>query len=200
MYRLVSALLALSVVSGCASVRETQPPTTANEQLLISRAADEAAAQIDPTVATASRIFIDTRHFKSENDTHYAVSAITTRLLEAGYEIVPSRSEAESIATLRTGALSINKKEQLWFGIPSVTVPIPLAGPFETPGLDLFKTVERTGVAKFGVTFRDARTGALQDSIGPIYGFSHHNRRKILMMGWSSSDLIPAEAEARDDH
>ena len=191
---LITTLLLAAVIAGCASTRETQPPRTANEELLLSKAVDEATDQIDPTVASDSNVFVDEADFKTESDRHYAISAINDRLLERGYRLVPSRSEADTIVAIRSGALSINKESQLWFGIPSVTVPVPLAGPLETPGLDLFRTIDRTGVAKLGLSFYDAHTGELQDTIGPVYGFSHLNRRKILMVSWTESTLLPAEA------
>ncbi|MES1928032.1 hypothetical protein SADO_02215 [Salinisphaera dokdonensis CL-ES53] len=191
---LITTLLLAAALAGCASTRETQPPRTANEELLLSKAVDEATDQIDPTVASDSNVFVDEADFKTESDRHYAISAINDRLLERGYHLVPSRSEADTIVAIRSGALSINKASQLWFGIPSVTVPVPLAGPLETPGLDLFRTIDRTGVAKLGLSFYDAQTGELQDTIGPVYGFSHLNRRKILMVSWTESTLLPAEA------
>lgn len=192
-YTLITLLAALTLLAGCASTRETQPPRTANEELLMSKAVDEATAQIDPTVAAGSNVFVDEADFKTESDRHYAISAINDRLLERGYQLVPSRSEADTIVAIRSGALSINKQDQLWFGIPSITVPVPLAGPLETPGLDLFRTTDRTGVAKFGLSFYDAQTGELQDTVGPVFGFSHLDRRKILMVGWTHSDLLPEE-------
>lgn len=196
---LITLLTAAVLLGGCASMRETQPPRTANEELLLSKAVDEATQQIDPTVASDANVFVDEADFKTESDRHYAISAINDRLLERGYRLVPSRSEADTIVAIRSGALSINKESQLWLGIPTITVPVPLAGPLETPGLDLFRTIDRTGVAKFGLSFYDAQTGELQDTVGPVYGFSHLNRRKILMLGWTETDLLPeAAAEQKE--
>lgn len=193
--RLPIALLAAAMLmAGCASTRSTQPPRTANEELLMSQAVDDATAQIDPTVASDSTVYVDESDFKAESDRHYAISAIHDRLLECGYHLTPQRGDADTIVAIRSGALSINRQDKLWFGIPSITLPIPLAGPLETPGLDLFRTVSRTGVAKLGLSFYDADSGEMQDTIGPVFGFSHLNRRKILMVGWTESDLLPHDA------
>lgn len=187
-------LAAVILMAGCASTRSTQPPRTANEELLMSQAVDDATAQIDPTVARDSTVFVDDSDFKAESDRHYAISAINDRLLESGYNLTPKRGDADTIVAIRSGALSINRRDKLWFGIPSITLPVPLAGPLETPGLDLFRTVSRTGVAKFGLSLYDADSGEMQDTIGPVFGFSHLDRHKILMVGWTESDLLPDAA------
>ena len=178
-------------------MRETQPPSTANEELLLSHAVDEAVTQIAPNVAPDNRVFVDDADFKSESDTRYAVSAINDALLADGYRLVPTRAAAETVVEIRAGALSINKQERLWLGIPSFSLPIPLAGRLDTPELDLFKSTKRTGIAKFGLTFYDADSGDLLDSVGPVYGYSHLDEKKILMVGWSDSDLLPPDTDTR---
>lgn len=141
------------LMAGCASTRSTELPRTANEELLMSKAVDDATAQIKPTVASDSVMFVDDSDFKAESDRQYAIN---DRLLECTYQLPPERRDADTIAAIRSGALSIHRQDKLWFGIPHVTLPVPLAGPLTTPGLDLFRTVERTGVAKFGLSCYDA--------------------------------------------
>lgn len=196
LHRLLILCLCATVV-GCASMRETQPPSTANEELLLSHAVDEAVTQIAPNVAPDNRVFVDDSDFKSESDTRYAVSAINDALLADGYRLVPTRAAAETVVEIRAGALSINKQERLWLGIPSFSLPIPLAGRLDTPELDLFKSTKRTGIAKFGLTFYDADSGNMLDSVGPVYGYSHLDEKKILMIGWSDSDLLPPGTDTR---
>ena len=140
------------LMAGCASTRSTELPRTTNEQLLMSKAVDDATAQIKPTVASDSVMFVDDTDFKAESDRQYAIN---DRPLACAYQLPPERHDADTIAAIRSGALSIHRQDKLWFGIPRVILPVPLAGPLETPGLDLFRTVERTGVAKFGLSCYD---------------------------------------------
>src|SRR3546814_5156415 len=57
-------------------------------------------------------------------------------------------------------------------GIPSIPIPIPLAGEFTFPELALYKRDRRQGVVKLALTSYDAKTGALRESFNPVYGFS----------------------------
>lgn len=197
MFRLLVIALFAAAVGGCSATRETLPKETANEQLLLSRAVDRAVAKIRSlSVPKGNKIYVDTHDFDAGQDTKYAVGSITGQLLKRGYEVVPSKAKADTILVIRSGALSINQNKQLWFGVPSVTLPIPLAGPLKTPELDLFKSTKNKGVAKFGLTFYNAKTGALQDSVGPIYGYSHYDHWVFLMVGWTTSDLLPSEGSS----
>lgn len=184
-------LFLATVLGGCATTRQVQPPHTAREELLLSKAVDNAVHRIRPTLPKGGKVYVDTSHFKGGYDTKYAISSITGQLLRNGYQLVPKKSEAKTIVDIRAGALSINKSSQLWLGVPSITIPIPFAGPFKTPEIDFFKSTERKGIAKFGLTFYNAKSGTLEGSIGPIYGFSHYNHWTILMIGWTNTDLLP---------
>lgn len=194
------ALVALSV-AGCTTIRETQPTQTAREQLMLSTAADMASARIDPNVPAGNAIFVDDSHFTSDPEyrTAYAIAAIRGQLLAEGYRLVGSADDADTIAEISTGALSIDQADTL-FGIPSVTLPIPLSGPVNTPEIAVYKKARRTGVAKFLVAFYSADNGNLQDLVGPVYGFSHFDRSSLLGVGWRHQNLLSPEVEARRDY
>ncbi len=195
---LLPALLALIVLGGCTTLRETKPSQTARHQLLLSTAADQASAQIDPNVPAGNRIFVDASNFgsASEYQSAYAINAIKAALLRKGYGLAASADDADTILDISSGALSIDRKEQL-FGIPSADIPIPLAGPLSTPEIALWKSKQRTGVAKFLLTFYSAETGVLQDASEPVYGFSHYDRSSILFYGTTKSNLLPAGLKER---
>lgn len=188
--------------AGCTTIRETKPSQTAREQLMLSKAADLASAKIKPNLPAGDAIYVDTSYFSagSEYRGKYAVARIRSQLLSDGYRLVGSAGKADTIAEISAGALSIDESNTL-FGIPSITVPIPLSGPVSTPQIGFFKRGVRTGVAKFDVSFYDAKTGTLEDSVGPVYGFSHYNRSSLLGIGWKNSNLLPpkARAEMRGD-
>lgn len=192
-----AALVACLTAAGCTTIRETQPTQTAREQLMMSRAADLASAKIDPNVPKGNAIYVDTSNFQNSDEyhTHYAVAQIRARLLSEGYRLVGAADKADTIAEISTGALSIDQADTL-FGVPSITVPIPLSGPVNTPEIALYKKARRTGVAKFDVSFFNAKTGDLQDVVGPVYGFSHYDRSSIMGFGWKNSNLLPPDAQA----
>lgn len=194
------------LASGCTSSLETSPPRTATEQLLISRAADEAAERMDLALAPGTRIWIDSSDFEhgdkgfEGSDGRYAIGAIRDRLLRDGARLADRRDEADVVVMLRAGALSIDEKQTL-LGIPEFDIPVPLAGTFTFPGLSLFKEAERRGIAKFVATAVDARTGAFIDTTDPQFGFSHKRRWVVLIFfSGASDDLIPeAQEEKRED-
>lgn len=185
-------------LAGCTTVRETQPTQTAREQLMLSTAADLASAQIKPNVPQGNAIYVDTSQFSddSEYKTKYAIARIQSQLLADGYKLVGSADKADTIAEVSNGALSIDRADTL-LGIPSIPIPIPLTGTVNTPEIALYKKARRTGVAKFGVAFYNARTGDMQDIVGPVYGFSHYDRSSILGISWKHQNLLSQETQDR---
>ncbi|MDA3923045.1 MAG: hypothetical protein PF501_20550 [Salinisphaera sp.] len=190
------ALVAVAA-AGCTTVRETQPTQTAREQLIMSTAADLASEKITPNVPKGNTIFVDSSHFADDAEyrTSYAVARIQAQLLKEGYKIAGSADKADTIAEVSTGALSIDQADKL-FGIPSAKIPIPLSSPINTPQLAIYKKAIRTGVAKFNVAFYDAKSGSLEDVVGPVYGFSHYDKSSIFGFGWKNSNLLPPAAQA----
>jgi hypothetical protein len=195
-YMLYSAALAplifMALITGCTTIRETQPPRTATEQLLISGAVDRAVARLPFRVPEGTKIWLDTRNFTGY-DLQYAISAIKEHLLKQGGRLVADEQAADLIVEIRAGALSIDEKER-FLGIPGFSFPIPLAGNFKFPEIALFRQESLQGIAKFALFGYDARNGALYTFSGPIYGSSNLTKWRVLLLGWTNSDLMPAEA------
>lgn len=188
--RLSVLLLPLVALAACSTERESLPARTATEQLLISKAADNASAGLTAGIPVGTKAFIDDSHFEG-TDSKYAVAAIRDSLLKQGVAIVDDKAKAQAIIDLRSGALSIDQNS-LIIGIPSITIPIPLAGPFTTPELALYGSHQSKGVAKFGTAAYDAQTGVLEHSTGPVYGFSQKTQRTILFFfSWTTEDYLP---------
>lgn len=187
----VFSLVAVAV-AGCTTVRETQPTQTAREQLIMSSAADYASAQIHPNVPRGNAIFVDPAHFTDDSEyrTGYAITRIQSQLLSEGYKLVGAADQADTVAEISTGALSIDQSDTL-VGIPSIPIPIPLTGTVTTPELAAFKKARRTGVAKFNIAFYNAKTGDLQDVVGPVYGFSHDNKSTLFGYSWRHQNIVP---------
>jgi hypothetical protein len=186
-------LIFIVLITGCTTtMRETQPPRTATEQLLISGAVDQAVARLPFNVPEGTKIWLDTSNFTGY-DAQYAISAIKEHLLKQGGWLVTDEQAADLIIEIRAGALSIDKKER-FLGIPSFAFPIPLAGDFKFPEIALFKQKSLQGIAKFALLGYDAKSGALYAFSGPVYGRSNHTRWRLLILGWTSSDLMPTDA------
>jgi hypothetical protein len=187
------AALTAMLLSGCTTGRQTDPPRTATEQLLISTAADRAAASIALNLGPERKCFLDATNFEGL-DSKYAIAAIRSSLLKKGTRFVGDKKDADTIVEIRSGALSIDKHDTL-VGIPSVDIPIPLAGNFGTPEIALYKSEEQEGIAKFAATAYDAKDGRFLGESTPPLGRSQIKRQVVLIVSWIEDD-VHAQAAA----
>jgi hypothetical protein len=186
--RLVVLALAILAVAGCTQVRRTAPERAANEQLLISKAADAAIGRFDFAPVAGRKVYLDGRYFDSY-DRAYAVGGVRSALLKAGGQLVANRSEAELIVEIRAGALSVNRRNFL-VGLPSIEVPVPTTTELTIPEIAVFKRLDRTGVAKFAGVIYTA-DGTLVRELGPVYGLSWLDRRELFGVSWHERNLQP---------
>jgi len=186
----VSFLLLLAL-AGCSTTRESEPARTATEQLLISAAVDRALDRMDLRIPEGTKIWVDAGNFEGY-DQKYAIGAIRDRLMREGGRLVADRGQADAVVEIRAGALSTNSDAML-IGIPSMDLPIPLAGQAQTPELSLVKKNHDQGVAKIGITAYDSKTGAPASFTlaEPVYGVSNRTRWVVLsLFDWTNSDLM----------
>lgn len=188
----LAALLA-ALLSGCSTDRETDPPRTATEQLLISTAADRAAESLVLDLGPERKAFLDAAKFE-DLDGKYAIAAIRSSLLKKGTRFVADQKDADTIIEIRIGALSIDKHELL-VGIPTLDIPIPLAGQLGTPEIALYKSEEQQGIAKFAATAYDAKDGRFLGESTPPLGRSQIKKRVLLFISWSENDVHGTAAE-----
>jgi len=176
------------LVGGCTTLRKAETPRTVTQQLLISTAAERSAEQLALNLPPETRVYVDSQYFEGL-DAKYAVGAIRDRLLKLGTRLVEDKKEADVVIEIRSGALSVDDTKTL-VGIPSFSIPIPLAGPLQFPEIALFKAEEEQGVSKVAMTGYEAKTGTLKVSSGPVYGLSHRRRWTVLFFfSWSTDDL-----------
>ncbi|MEQ8397281.1 DUF6655 family protein [Thalassobaculum sp.] len=185
------AVLVAAMVPGCTKTKESSPKRTATEQILLSTAVDRAARELVVNLPPGTKVFLDASRFEAY-DRGYAISAIRDRFLASGAHMAESREKADVIAELRAGALSTNESESI-VGIPSYSIPIPLAGDLELPELALMKQTTRRGLAKFGFTAHWTENGALAARTDPVIGISGFDNWKLLGLGWHEGDTIPSK-------
>jgi len=182
----LTALL-VALLSGCSTDRETDPPRSATEQLLISTAADRAAESLVLDLGPERKAFLDAAKFE-DLDSRYAIAAIRSSLLKKGTRFVADQKDADTIIEIRIGALSIDKHELL-VGIPTLDIPIPLAGQLGTPEIALYKSEEQEGIAKFAATAYDAKDGGFLGESTPPLGRSQIKKRVLLFVSWTEDDV-----------
>jgi hypothetical protein len=172
----VGLLLLLSLGSGCASIRTSDPPRTATEQFLLSGAAARAIEQLSAEALRDRRVYLDTTYLGSaQTAPEYAflVGELRARLLMSGVRPAEKKEEAQIIIELRSGGLGVDRYEYL-LGIPSLYVPTlaqeTAGAPLAVPELAIIKSTKQRGYAAvaFVAYWRD--TGEVVSSSGPFVG------------------------------
>jgi hypothetical protein len=187
--RVLSALALAFLATGCTSARRTEPARTATEQLLISTAADRAAADLTlDGISGRTVALVDTRF--EAYDKLYVISLLESRLLTLGAKVAKDPAKAEVVVEIRSGALSIDSNSWL-LGIPELAVPF-FGGPIPIPELALLKRDRMQGVAKLAWTAKTI-DGALVGAAGPAYGHSHVTKWALFMIPFDYSDTLPQE-------
>ncbi|UJS18725.1 MAG: hypothetical protein L3J17_06640 [Candidatus Jettenia sp.] len=194
-----AGILSILFFGGCMGTpRVTDPKETAVEQLLLSTAADRALMGISLKKLEGKKVFVEERSLEGADDvylkykevfleTHgfehaekaYVIGLVSILLGKHGAFIVEDKKEAEVIAAITTGALSIDRADS-FVGVPSFTLPIPLAGNLGTPEIAFYKAIKQSGIAKFAINIYDKFTGEQLLAVGPISGFAYLNFRKVF--------------------
>jgi hypothetical protein len=192
-------LAAAFLLAGCTTNRVTEPYQTATEQLLVSSAVDHAIDNLKAPIPRGSKVYVDATLFDGDtggNDVvlpRYTIGAVRDLILRDGGDLVDERNAADLIVELRNGGQAIDHKTLL-IGVPTIPVPIPLAGTVQTPELALFKRDNQRGISKLALTIYGAKSGALAGSTGPIYGDSHDTRWTVLLVfGWDTQNILPED-------
>ncbi len=178
-FHVLAVMLWSMVMVGCMGTpRITDPIRTAVEQLLLSTAVDKAFKDIDLTRLAGVRVFLDAHGFEA-TDKAYAITLTSMVLGKYGALIAEDMSEAEAVAAITSGALSIDRSDSL-LGIPSLAIPIPLSGYLRTPEIAFYKVIKQTGIAKLAINVYEKPTGRQIFAIGPVSGTSYYNYHKVF--------------------
>lgn len=191
--RIVVIFVALALfVCGCASSLVTNPPRSATEQLLLSGSADRAMASVNLGIFSGRTAYLDLTYFDSY-DSKYAEGEIRDALFRAGALLVNNATNADVIIEARSGALAIDN-DTILFGIPNMSVPIPLSVPIEIPEVAFYKTQTQHSYAKFALLAYVNQSRAHIYSSGPLVGKAYHDYHKILFISWVATD-VPEKAK-----
>ncbi len=184
---LMVVLVGLSVsVAGCGTLRVTDPPRTATEQLLISTACERAVAEFETHgVVSDRKVFLDFSGFASY-DKEFATSEIRNFLAAQGAILVAEKANSELTVEVRSGALSVNRRDWI-FGIPEIA----LVGAAKLPEMPLIRTIEQKGVGKLAFYVYDTQTGKHVISGGPYIGKARRKHWWILGLGPARAGDIP---------
>lgn len=182
----------LCCASGCATIRVTDPPRTADEEFLLTDAATRAVNQLtmDPlrgrlvwvvseysfsTTQPFDQSFLTNEVRSPTFENAFLIAQLRARLLQSGVRLAESRSQAEVILEVRTGALAINRIDFL-LGIPATYIPGATATsgsasvPLALPELALFKSTRQQGFGSVAFVAYWKNSGELLAISGPFIG------------------------------
>lgn len=177
-------------LAACTTMRTTSPTRSAQEELLISTAADRAAEGLAAQIPPRLTAYVDMTGLAAE-DEPYALAAINDALLRHGIRLAPDEQHADAIIAPRAGVLSTDERNTL-LGLPSLPIPTPAgtSTPYVTPAISLYQQSIEKGVAKFAASVYDPRNGKLIVSTNPAYGFSEQRDGVVLFLfTWSRNDM-----------
>ena len=170
-------LLPLIFSVGCTAVRETQPERTATEQLILSSAVVDAARQIQAEAVAGKKVVVDVTYLKTL-DVEFTQGELRDRLLQLGAELVADPDQAEVIVEVRSGGLGIDESKTN-IGIPSIPIPVPSVGTFQTPSAYIYKYERQEGKSAIAITGYEPTTGKLLFSVRSL-GKALHSDLKLL--------------------
>jgi hypothetical protein len=191
----------LLLITGCATIRVTDPPRTADEQFLVSTAAAKAVSQLSTEALRDRKVWIESNYFNAPEQA-YVVGEVRARLLIGGVRIANERKDAQIVVELRSGGVGINRTEFL-LGLPSIPIPgissgtnsISAAVPFITPELAILKSTKQHGFASIAFVAYWADTGEIVASSGPFVGRTYRDDWWILGTGPNTSGNVPTTAK-----
>jgi hypothetical protein len=185
---------------GCATLRVTDPPTTATEQFLQSEAVRKAVAQLSAEALRDRPTYIDTSYLISSAfptpQNLFLVAELRNKMLVGGVRLVEKREQAQVVLEIRSGGIGVDRLEYL-LGIPSIYISGALGQqttngvPITTPEFAIVKNTRQYGFASAAFVAYWADTGELVDSSGPFVGKTLREDWWILGFGPRTIGNIP---------
>jgi len=193
----IGLVCVLMVLSGCASLRITDPARTATEQFLLSQAAIEAVKPFSFVVLRGHKIFVEDTYFAAA-EKEFVLGELRAKLLLSGVQISAKREQAEIVLEVRSGGVGIDRYETL-LGIPPIGTSaaaaaagagVPVAS-IVTPEIAITKSIKQIGFASVAYVAYWADTGEVVDSSGPSVGKAFRDDWWLFGFGPRTIGTIP---------
>jgi hypothetical protein len=178
------SLFPIWAMSGCATIRVTDPAETADQLYLESEATRLAVQRISADQLRDRKVFVDTTYLSTlrENTQDlsfrqvpqqflFLVAELRAKLLLSGARMVDKREDAEIVVEARSGGISVDREDYL-LGLASITVPSEGVAsiPFTTPELAILKSTKQFGFASVAIVAYWRDTGEVVSNSGPFVG------------------------------
>ena len=173
----VSALFLCTLLmsGGCSTLRVTQPPETADEQFLLSRAASLAISKISVANLRDRLVYVSVHFVNAGIPGHnYLEADLRSHLLKSGVRLTNTRVKAQIVMEVRCGALGINQENSL-IGIPAIAFGNYSSGssfslPVVLPQISILQNTTQKGYASVAYVAYWRSSGEIVASSGPFVG------------------------------
>jgi len=197
----LTAFITFAILGGCATLRVTDPPRSADEQFLLSTAAQKAVAQLSTEALRDRRVFLDASYFNAPEQA-FITGEVRARLLLGGVRLMENRKDAQIILEVRSGGVGINRIEFL-LGLSAIPIPginngsnsVTAAVPLETPELALLKSTKQQGFAGIAYVAYWADTGEVVTSSGPFVGRTYRTDWWFFGIGPKTIGDVPTTSK-----
>ena len=184
---LLLLILLAAWLPGCTTVKITETPRAATEQLLLSTATDRALLTANLEMFAGKKVFLDPAYFDSY-DSKYVLGTIRDAFSRAGAILVSAPSNSDAIIEARSGALATDSSTSL-IGIPTLGVPVPLTGAITIPEIALYKSQKQNATAKIVLLAYAGPSGRHLYSSGSLTGKSYNNYYHAIGFSFHSTDI-----------
>jgi hypothetical protein len=153
------ALLLTGLLAGCGTTKVSGTARTADEQLLLTNAWDDALRKVDFRPLAGVPCYLDPQYATSPIDQGWMISSIRQAMLSQGVLLKPKAEQAQWIVEARVGTYGTNE-QNLLIGISQTTIPAVAGIPGGTvPEMPLAKRNRQQGVVKLALYAYDRGTG-----------------------------------------
>jgi hypothetical protein len=179
---------------GCATIRVTDPPRTADEEFLLTQAATQSVGKLSLDALRGRAVWVVSEYAFSTTqpfdqsfltnqvrsptfENAYLIGELRARLLQVGARLAPSREQSDVVLELRTGALSINRVDFL-LGVPALALGGATNATLQnlavsTPDLAIYKSTRQDGFSSVAAVAYWRNTGEVLVNSGPFVGHTH---------------------------
>ncbi len=194
-FRLSFVLLVIaSLLSGCATVKESDTARTGIEQLLISSAIDRSLDRFDLRPIAGAKVHLKTDYIDCV-DKNYVIVGMHSRLLNHGCTIADKPEDADVIVELASGGVGTDRTD-LTVGTPEV--PLGLMG--SVPKLTVYEKKRAMGTAKLVMVATDAKSKQTVINQGYTLARSDHQFWSALGSGPVMSGSVVKQLEEHTGH
>lgn len=188
---LVSVVLIL-LQTGCSVPEVTNTKRSAIETLLLSDAVDKALQQCDLRRFTLKKIYVDPVNLVTD-EKNYILGCLYQRIGAQGMIRVTEKKEADFIIDLYCGTLG-TEHDKFMIGLPAMAVPIPFAGPVQTPEIPIYRNISQKAFCKLRLSMWSGGSQNNLYSSRYLYSVSYFNRCILFGIPYKKTNLPSYES------